>query len=789
MDAVITPILSSSFATKNQITAADIPLILDHYGDNIKVLSLDCFDTLLWRKTATPRDVFYDMQHRPLQQSLNVTAYQRIAAAIRAYREKSISHNSRQVSLHDIYYNFTSITTDQKNQLVDEEIQTEISLCYAFTPFVELIRQANQRGIKIVIVSDIYMTAAQLKTLLAAHLPPEILNAIDTIFCSLDYGKSKSDGIFQHVLETLAVSANTVLHIGDHFTADYESPKKFGIAALHFLQFNNGLTNFLRIQNSAASLAVLSQPAINYARQARYSPFRAIFSLHNPSASVAETLIGYMTFGPILYAFADFVVKEIEALQHTGKKIKPFFLLRDAYLLYKACEAYAGKTIGELARIRKFVAVAASFRTQADVDYYLSGIAPEHFNMWVICEQLLLPRELSLQIIELANRTPNPQESFYQIIHKNEILNVIFQHSTVARERLKKYLVNEMKIEAGDTLVLIDTGYIGVTQDFLKRALQDELKIEITGLYFISSHEPDRPSSKSLLTSSWCEHGLLEQSCTYKEGPVSGYDESGKPIFGELKLSHQQYEKVQAIQSETLRFIQDARKFFLNSTTTLSSEMLKKSAEAALIRQIFFPMPEEIHYFKDFQHDKDLGPDLKKTIYNTDHAALKLKHLSHSYKAHPYELRAVNLDKSLSLFLKRSFDVDFSPEENSYYQENLRVIAIKDAEHNQAIVRAIPTLDGYHSCFITVAANNFVGIVFGEQYQWVQIDKICLVNNLAENILDTPSKFILKDMKSNKSLFECESNNALLMLSPFDTNNHALTLQIIFRPLIRRENI
>ncbi|RWM26996.1 hypothetical protein, partial [Mesorhizobium sp.] len=43
---------------RTNIKVHDIPTILDDFGDSVKVLSLDCFDTLLWRKTATPRDVF-----------------------------------------------------------------------------------------------------------------------------------------------------------------------------------------------------------------------------------------------------------------------------------------------------------------------------------------------------------------------------------------------------------------------------------------------------------------------------------------------------------------------------------------------------------------------------------------------------------------------------------------------------------------------------------------------------------------------------------------------------------
>lgn len=780
----VTAEIANSWDTKTQVSAAEVSHLLDYYGDKIKILSLDCFDTLLWRKTAAPKDVFYDMQHRLWHESLGVTAYQRIASAARAYRAKFITDNTRQVSLDDIYHYFTSLAEDQKKLLVEEELQTEIDLCYAFYPFVELIRQAKNRGIKVIIVSDTYLTSIQLKKLLSSHLPPEIMGAIDKIFSSLEYGLFKSEGLFQHVIEHYSLPGQTLLHIGDHHTADFEAPRKLGIRSLHFLQFNQVVNDVLRIQNSAAPLASLTHPTTHYARNARYSPFRGVFSLHNPPL-VPETLIGYMTFGPILYAFSRFISDEIFALQQAGKKVKVFFLLRDAYLLYKACEAYHGKPIGELARIRKFVAVAASFRTQEDVDYYISGIAPQHYNMWVICEQLLLPHDVIIQIIDHANKSPNPQETFNKILHQKDVLELIFKNSAEARSRLKKYILKEMKLEAGDTLVIVDTGYIGVTQEFLTRALGDELNIEIIGRYFIASHEPDRPSCKALITSSWCEHGLFEQSCTYQEGSVLGYDELGNPIYDKIKLSDLQYQKVQAIQHECLRFISDAQAFFRKSMTTLSYDMLQKTAESALMRHIFFPTAEEIHYFKEFQHDKDMGDDLKKTMYNLGKTTLTLQQTSGDIKVHPYEARAINLDMTLSALTKKAFDLDFVHAEKSYFHEMLRIVAVNGAENSQAILHATQTADGYYSCSINAPANIHLGIVFGEQYQWVQIKKINLQHQPDNNFLNNEQSFVLNHMKKQKSLFECENKNALLMLLPLGSFNAVMTYQIIFRPIIR----
>jgi len=769
-----------------EVIAKDVISLLDQLGDDIHVLSLDCFDTLLWRKTAMPSDVFYAMQHQPIFQKLGATAYQRIAAAAHAYRAKTITHNSHQISLAEIYQQFTGLSAEERDQLAKAELQAEIDICFAFPPFIELMMAAIQRGIKIVIVSDTYLDEKNLRYLLSCHLPKNILDAISHIFTSIDYGVSKSDGLFKQVADKMEELPQHILHVGDHHIADYQAPKKLGIQACHFAQFDTKTNEFLKLQHAVSSLAILSRPAMSCIREARYNPFRALYSLQNPTPPSSEFLIGYMTFGPLLYAFAQFITEEIKSLQQGGKKIKVFFLLRDAYLLYRACEVYASKPVGSLTRIRKFLAVAASFRSQEDIDYYLSGIKPEHFNTYVICEQLLIPHEQILQIQHIVNQSANQQEKFFQILHEPAIMTFVFQRSAEVRERLKKYLVNVMKVEAGDTLVLVDTGYHGVTQDFLKRAVGNELNIEIIGRYFIASHEPDRPDCKSLITSPWCEHGLFEQSCTYKEGAVSGYDENGEPILESIKLSDQQYQKVQALQNESLRFISEAKIFFDRTNTTLSNDVLQKTAEATLIRHIFFPMIEEVQYFCHFQHDKDMGPARDKTLFNIGQSQLNQRQTAISYKPHPYEARSMHLDMSLSAFLQRAFDLNLTDQAISYVPERLQVLVLRDSQHAPLSVDAMPTQEGYFSAQIQVLSNSHVGIVFGDQYEWVQIECIKLLNQPGLDLLQHEKMTTLNHMKRHQSLFECETNNAFLMLPALNVEPQWITYQIVFRPILRR---
>jgi FMN phosphatase YigB (HAD superfamily) len=774
---------------KAQITSGDIPHILDAYGDSIKVLSLDCFDTLLWRKTATPRDVFALLADHPAAGSLGITTYQRVSAAQRAYRAKFLETGSRQIHIDDIYRSFSSLSGEAQAQLVEAEIQTEMDVLFAFPPYVDLIRQAHARGIRVIIVSDIYLREADLRRLLAENLPADAMQAISKIYCSFDYGTGKSDALFPIVIEDCGVEPSQILHIGDHEISDAEAPRKLGVNALHFLQFEPEVANFLRLQHAASSLAVLGQIAPAPVTQPRYSPFRPVFSAAQLQPYAPQTMIGYMSFGPVMYAYARFLMDEVEALEKQGKRVKVFFLLRDAYLLSQACEAYAGKPVGKLVRIRKFIAVAASFRTRADVDHYISGIKPEHYDARVIAEQLLLPPELIQVLILMANQSDDPQGAFQRELHDDGVLELIFRNSAAYRERLKRYMLKEMQIEEGDTVVLADTGYAGVTQDHLTRVFQDELNIEILGRYVLGSHEADRPAaSKSLITTSWCDHSLFEQSCTFKEGAAIDYDMDGEPVFEEARLSDAQYAKVADIQAECLRFIRDAKAFFAKAGVTHDDAVFQRAAHAALFRHVYLPLEAELDYFKDFQHDKDMGPDRKKTIYDLTNTLKAVRGQPSPYRLDAYETRGLGLDFTFSALMQRALQLDLAPEDMNTRVSPL-TIGVETTQGAQVFsLEARYRHDGYFSVTLPYARGVSMKMLLGEHYEWLQIDQVGLLDSAGSVLGDVSGLLEMQDIDREGEIYRCRSRAAAATIPPVNPPQDSLpqAYHVVFRPLVLR---
>ncbi|MER9345329.1 hypothetical protein NKI41_32285 [Mesorhizobium sp. M0601] len=773
-----------------QIKANDIPTILDNFGESVKVLSLDCFDTLLWRKTATPRDVFAVLADNPIARRLGITPHQRVSAAKRAYRAKPLANGSGEIDIGDIYRLFTSLSGEERELLAEAEIRTEMDVCFAFSPYLKLIRLAHTRGIKIIIVSDTYLREDELRRLLARHLPADVMEAIGKIYCSVDYGTSKSHALFQIVTKECGVPAAQLLHIGDNDVADVQVPRRLGVRALHFLPFDHEVADLLRLQHAASSLIVLDQAAPEAVILPCYSPFRPIFAVANLQPYAPETMIGYMSFGPVLYAYARFLMDEVEELQQQGKRVKVFFLLRDAYLLSAACEAYARKPVGKLVRIRKFLAVAASFKTRADVDYYIGGIHPEEVDDFhATAKQLLLPPEVTAMLIRIAHQSADPRTAFHQLLRDDDVLELIFKNSLALRVRLMRYMSKEMELEEGDTIILADIAYYGKTQEYLIRTFKEDLKVDILGRYLVASDEPYRPANgKALISAPHWDYDLFEQCCILKEGMVVDYDLNGDPVLDEIRLSERQYEKVAKVQDECLRFINDARSFFTEAGVTHEYSILQRAAHAALFRHAYMPIEAELEFFEGFQNDKFMGPDRTKTLYHLDSAWKNVRSLPSPYRLGSYATRSLGLDFVLSRLVQRRFQLDLRPEDMNVRFSPLKVSIGSIHESRVFLLRASHLHDGYFSIMLPYVSGISVKFLLGEHYEWLQLEIVELSNNATTVCRNVSNSLDLQEINREGEIYRCLSQASVATIRPVDLQRFETPdyYHVIFRPLVSR---
>lgn len=797
---------TTGLAVSETVYAQELLAAFERHSKNIKVLSLDCFDTLLWRMTATPEDVFFAAQHSPAFQSIGLTATLRSQSESKARQLRCFKDNTAEIKLNDIYRTyFPSISDTQLNALTEAEIAAELVVCYAFPPIMELIRVAQQRGIKIIIVSDTYLTENQLRLLLSHALPQDMMSAIDKVFCSCEYNRSKINGLFDTVLHSIKVKPEHFLHIGDNMAADYIAARTLKLNALHFVQDHPYVNNLQRLHRLAANLM---NPTTR-TTQPLYNPFHALFSMSDINTNRPDALIGYYSLGPVLYIFAHFILKEVEAMRLMGKKPKVLFLMRDGHLPALACEIMAGQSIGTSVRLPRFVAYAASFRTEEDIDNYLSGlINSKRFHD--IARQLLLPPKVSEPLIRSAEKSLTPEIEFVKLIHRPDILRIIFKKSAEYRERLKLYLRKETQLESGDTVVFVDLGYMGTTQRQLG-FIFNELGVDVEGRYLIalgvSMHETcrvgllDRTNFDDKTLFSIVHFiAMFEQLCTANERSVINYDDEGNIIYSNVTMDDQQQLKLLAIQSECLRFIQNAKDFFVALPNKLTPDMEREIVLAELARMIFLPTGQELSYLQSFQFDLNLGVEDIYPLFDpkTALAGLKRRGLFYIDKDttsrrtnYPAELRIAGYELALTFMSHIRFNLDSSLEDMLPRQEFIEAHFLQHQNGYASMLGATATHDGFFSVWTDV--NTEMRFIVGKRYQWIQIDSAEFIkkeffHNQKEvgNIINAQNSLIFDGIINHGGgLFQCLADSSSIIIKPHSQlENMNYVFRLVYRPIV-----
>jgi FMN phosphatase YigB (HAD superfamily) len=798
---------------RTSVRASEFLDALDEQAHGLKVLSLDCFDTLLFRRTATPTDVFFQLQDAPEFRELGLNAKLRAMAEGAARELAQVRRASSEVRLSDIYRAaFPALSDDQVRDLASAELAVEKRACYAFAPSVDLMRAAHARGLRVVVVSDTYYDEKQLRQLLSWALGETDLGLIDRIFCSNVFGRSKVNGLFGEVIAKLRVSPSTILHIGDHQRADFAAPRAAGVRALHFIHHDQPVQDMLRWQAAAADLLV---PALRHTSGVP-SPFRGLLAAEKSNLDPVY-LLGYAALGPIFYGFARFVLDELEALRQKGKAPKVAFLLRDAFLPAEICKTVAGRPVGAEIAISRFASYAATFRTITDVERYLAAsVGSRRYE--AMAKQLLLPPDLARKICDQAEVAKDSEGCFVKLIRSPDVLATIFARSKAYRGRLFRYLERTVQLTRGDTLVIVDLGYDGTAQRLLEPVLRDELGVELLGLYLLLARTPGwQHSRKGLVDPSWCDDrvvaslvpyiALVEDLCSCDAGSVSDYDDEGGAIFDAKVLANHQYDQVKPVQDRCRAFAKCAESFFDRIGERPDRESLRTTALAALGRLLFFPTEQETGFLEGFRVDLNLGTTDSVGLFDCEAGLGQLRRRglfftekkgAASRTNYPVELRHAGAELSLTLLMQHRYSLEFAQSDANLRREKLRILVVSGSDATTTELDAHATHDGYFALLVPVGRGDLnFGVVFGEHYTWVQIEHIERIPaaKLFKDDESAHTENILADVKPEQmilrapGLYECVSDSAFLFLPPVGPRGVAaptFVCRVVFRPIAYR---
>lgn len=526
----------SSALTAEQVLAS---------APNATVLTIDFFDTLVTRTVAQPTHVFAVMEAALVDEfgdSWRGFAAARVEAELVA-RERMIHiDEDADVRLDDIIGELAhrlNLSMAERLMLHLREEQTEISLVRAVPFGMQIVEAARARDMRVVIVSDNYMSSTHLMN--KAHAAGYSWVTTSDIFVSCEHGGQKHNGrLWSVVMDAIAVSAEKILHVGDDATADDAVPGSFGI------------TTHVRDQMRRSHRTMINTTPAVLPLSRIEATFRDAYE--NDDWDVAEVLGG----GLVAMVVAAQII-DVQVVLAERDVAGVHFAARDGYLAHQVWNLLReqGMALPE----STYTAFSRSVVWRANV----VDVDAVEFERFVGDDEFITRERLERRVgcALVSDASPNEllaPDLARRILQENAL--AIVEATTELRTRLIGYLQSHGVMEAGHHLV-VDLGWTATTVADLAVLAQGEsadaatFEGRFTGLYWDATPQRSRAAIHGFAMDDLGETDdnvrllgvikLLEALVTAPHGSVVDYDisENGfAPVFVETQPELDAYEAV-----------------------------------------------------------------------------------------------------------------------------------------------------------------------------------------------------------------------------------------------------
>ncbi|HET9692096.1 MAG TPA: hypothetical protein VFP61_13170 [Acidimicrobiales bacterium] len=609
----------------------------------VSVLSLDVFDTLLWRKVPRPTDAFLVLGHRlhdskALPEWVTPEAFRRlrIEAEAEARQRRRAAGGGEEVALRDIYAMFApGLLHADAAELEDAEVRVERELTVVDLDVLALADLAAGRGCRIVLVSNTYLRPGQLAQLVQRPEAPVLTTA--TLFPSCAYGVHKANGLWDVVLRELDVAPTRILHVGDEAASDVDVPTSKGIRVAHFRRDDAetlavlGREGALPAPADAPSGLVVHPIFGDLGTTAVRSKVVMKADLTEmPAGLAAAWRYGAQVLGPVFTGFADWVVEWAVAAGHQ----RVWCLMREgeflADLVNRSAQASGAAVEAVPLWLSRHATVRASlYRADADeLRTLLSRRLRPFVREWLATLGLGIGEVPELRgVAERRLDDPALVERVVAVVAGSDHLrHRVLEESAAARERLLRYL----RSSVGDTDVLpmVDLGWGGTIQTQLDTTLAIAgVPLRTVGLYLATNQGCTGRvlagrEMHGYLTAfgepSWASHTIarspevIEQVSLSSTGSLVDFTDDGHPVRdGSVPPADQVMSKlatqrgVRAFQLEWERYRAAAGSDLVQLPAAVRAPMLCN----VLVQSILRPTRVEVATFGAWTHEDNFGAE------------------------------------------------------------------------------------------------------------------------------------------------------------------------------------
>lgn len=436
------------------------------------IISFDVFDTLVTRACSNPELVFdlVERRHnaRCPQNAIHGFKEARMAAESAA---RSLS-NRQEPNLSEIYGQFDGEYASAAAELLELEIDSELSLCSRNDEMKAVYDRALSLGKHVIITSDMYLSANDIARILANCG----YSGYEKIYVSSEQGVTKRGGkLFSQILNDTNVPADKMLHIGDHPLSDYIVPKKQGIRSFLYRRRNLQPTKLFR----STSFTRKNEDAL--ARDILGQLVHDGLSEHSDDV---RNWMGYAVLGPLLVGFATW----LQTAYIFYDQPPLWFLSREGHLIMQAWHILYGTkanarylSISRAAACKSVAAKAQNYEELFSIMACLLGgcktvgeflrIAGVESNFDDAAEYGLDP---------LAPLTDADQDALFAYVQNHCHAYYAQQHEYLSAY-LKQNIENDpLSSDKRPPALICDIGWSGTMQSMLQHMMPSN---ELIGLY------------------------------------------------------------------------------------------------------------------------------------------------------------------------------------------------------------------------------------------------------------------------------------------------------------------
>lgn len=514
--------------------------------------SFDVFDTLITRTTATPQGIFALIKDRITEEKCKNKLEDDIIEnffELRIHSEELIrksreSQKVEEINLREIYVAMAvsgSLSEEQIDYLCCIEQQVEIANVVGIFENIQWIKQLLQQGERVVLISDMYLPTQTIRKMLVKV--DNVFNNIP-LYVSAEYRARKTTGnLYRKVQEQEEISYDDWIHIGDNMYQDIEIPFQLGIKVE--LYQREELFDFekelMKYYGDDSRLQLMIGTAIHgEGKQVGNSKI-------NYEKSDIAAHIGCRYAGPVLYSYAEWIVRQAEA-----KEIKRlYFIARDGYL------------------IKKIVDIILSVKKTDIETYYIYGsrkawrmpsLSEEYYNLYQIflwshnyrirtlkdlSDILYIPESMLYEYLPgtyAKNKTNNwiSNQELEYIIEKLSAdqsfrachLQVLNQE----RKLVQRYLEQEIEMDKDD-FAFVDVGGGGLTQGCLYELMKERHPNPIRTFFFKIDRVnlAEGSATYTFMPGALRNDLIIEMMCRAPHGQTKGYIEKSGKIVPELE--------------------------------------------------------------------------------------------------------------------------------------------------------------------------------------------------------------------------------------------------------------